>query len=144
MFNLIKKTILITLTTASFTATTFASTGELDNDPVNQSIKGTVVLRVDTRTGEMAMLHTDAVTNTETDAQSLINHDFQVVPQEKVKTELDRESGTSSWYWYTPYYSYGYNYSHYYYNYGNCYSPWYAYSYSYYSYYYYNRYSYYF
>ena len=143
MSNLIKNFLLVAMTSLSFTAT-FAGTDELDKDPVNQTIQGTVVLRVDSRTGAMAMMQTDALTSTEAEAQALTNQNFQVVPQEKVKSELDRESGASSWYWYNPGYYSGYNYSHYYYYSGYCYSPWYSYSYGYDSYYYYNRYSYYF
>lgn len=131
------------MTSLSFTPA-FAGTGELDKDPVNQALQGTVILRVDTRNGAMAMMQTNALASTEADAQALTQLNFQAVPQNKVKTELDREAGASSWYWYNPGYYSGYNYNHYYYYGGNCYSPWYSYSYGYYSYYYYNRYSYYF
>lgn len=122
----------------------FAGSDELDKDPVNQSIQGTVILRVDQRTGEQAMVEVEEVIMTGDAAKALIDENFKTVPTEKIHTELDREAGASSWYWYTPHYSYGYAYSNYYYYYGNCYSPWYSYSYGYYNYYYYNRYSYYF
>ena len=87
MSNLIKNFLLVAMTSLSFTAA-FAGTGELDQDPVNQTIQGTVVLRVDTRSGTTAMMQTNALTSTEAEAQALTNQNFQVVPQEKVKTEL--------------------------------------------------------
>ncbi len=140
MLNLLKSVLLASMTMA-FVSSAQAGIDELDQDPVNQTIQGTVVLRVDQRTGEMAMLQTEALTDTEAEAQSLIHNHFENVPQDKIKSELDRESGASSWYWYYPGYNSGYGYNRYYYNYGNCYSPWYSYYYGNYSYYYYNRYS---
>jgi hypothetical protein len=119
-----------------------AGPDELDRNPVNQAIQGTVVLRMDQRDGAISMVQLDEVIATESQAQQIVTNEFQVVPQDKVRSELDREAGASSWYWYYPGYSYGYNNAYYYY-YGNCYNPWYTYSYGYYSYYYYNRYSYY-
>ena len=88
------------------------------------------------------MLQVDEVVATEAQAQGLIDSKFSAVPQEKVRSELDREAGASSWYWYYPGYSYGYGYGYGYYYGGNCYNPWYSYGYGYYNYYYYNRYSY--
>lgn len=138
------KSLLLTACLVLVSGTMFAGTDELDQDRSNQSIQGTVVLRVDQRSGEMAMVNVENVITDKTEAQSLVTKEFTAVPKEKVHNELDRESGASSWYWYYPGYSHGYGYgSAYYYYYGNCYNPWYSYSYGYYSYYYYNRYSYY-
>lgn len=140
---MLKNILLSTVLTLSCGAA-FASPDELDQDRTNQSIQGTVVLRVDQRNGEMAMVQVDNVVASKSEAQGLVNSDFAAVPKEKIHSELDREAGASSWYWYYPGYSNGYGYGGAYYNYyGNCYNPWYSYSYGYYSYYYYNRYSYY-
>jgi hypothetical protein len=120
----------------------FAGPDELDQDRANQAIEGTVVLRVDQRTGEMAMVQVDDVVTTEAAAQNLVNEKFEAVPKDKVRSELDREAGASSWYWYYPGYAYGYGYGYGYYYGGYCYNPYYSYGYGYYNYYYYNRYSY--
>ncbi len=138
------KNILLTAVLSFSYMSAFAGTDELDQDKANQSIQGTVVLRVDQRNGEMAMVKVDNVVATKSEAQGLVNSKYAAIPKEKVRSELDREAGASSWYWYYPGYSNGYGYGNaYYYYYGNCYNPWYSYSYGYYSYYYYNRYSYY-
>lgn len=142
----------------------FASVDELDQNASNQAIQGTVVLRVNQQTGEMAMVQVNEVVQTKEDAVALANQDFQAIPKDKIRSELDREVSASSWYWYFPGFSFGYNggygygggygsggygyggynqYNPYYYSYGNCYNPWYSYSYNNYAYYYYNRYSYY-
>jgi hypothetical protein len=139
---MIKNLFLVALLSIS-SLSAFAGTDELDQDNANQALQGTVVLRVDQRTGEMSMIQTDQVVENAAEAQKLSEGEFTTVPAEKIKSELDREAGASSWYWYNPGYSYGYGYNYGYYSYGNCYNPWYSYSYGYYSYYYYNRYSYY-
>lgn len=138
---MLKKLFLTALVTLA-SVVAIAGTDELDQDKANQSIQGTVVLRVDQRTGEMAMVQVENVVSTESEARTLVNEDFQAVPKEKVRSELDREAGASSWYWYYPGYSYGWGYNYGYYYGGNCYNPWYSYGYGYYNYYYYNRYSY--
>lgn len=120
-------------------AISWAGTDELDQDRQNQSIQGTVVLRVHQQTGEMAMLQVDETVSTKEGAAALASADFKAIPQENLRSELDREAGASSWYWYYNPGFYGFNY----YYYGNCYSPWYNYSWGSYSYYYYNRFSYY-
>lgn len=137
---MLKKLLVSTLLSVACVSA-FAGTDELDQDKANQAIQGTVVLRVDTRTGEMAMTRVDEVVSTEAAAQELVNENFEAVPQDKVRSELDREAGASSWYWYYPGYAYGYGYGYGYYSYGACYNPWYSYGYGYYNYYYYNRYS---
>lgn len=127
----------------------FAGVDELDQDKANQALQGTVVMRIDQRTGTLSMAQVENVVTSKAEALVLAKGNFQAVPNEKIRSELDREAGASSWYWYYPGYSngYGYNYGYnnaYYYYYGNCYNPWYSYSSGYYSYYYYNRYSYYY
>src|SRR5690606_16105762 len=123
------------------------SAKELDQDMSNienPELNGTVILRVDTRTQEASMVELQDVVASEEQAQSLLqNADFAPVPEEKLRSELDNETGSSSWYWY--YYSYSYNYSYYYrpvyYYYGYSYRSYYRYSYGYYNYYYYGRYN---
>ena len=124
---------------AGFATQSFA--GELDNDAAvaNQQIAGTVVIRVDSRTKEVAALHTNSVMKNEVQAKALTSEKFEAVSADKVRSELDKDGGASSWYFYYGYnYNYGYNYG--YMNwYGNWYQPCYNYNYNYYSYYYYSN-----
>lgn len=111
-----------------------ANAGELDREPTNDrpQFSGTVVVRVDTRNSNIAILHSDKTIGTDSEARTLAAGKFTSVPQEKVKHELDRDAGTSSWYVYwaaTPSYCY----------YGTYYAPYYYYSYGYYGYYYYGN-----
>ena len=122
-----------------------ASANELDNEGqvTNQALKGTVVLRIDTRDNSMAMVQTSDVAANPEQAVALVQSaSFSPVPQENVRAELDRDGGASSWYWcYNPYqYSYGNYYSYNYY--GNSYTPYYNYNYGNYNYYYYSSYNY--
>lgn len=133
------KTLLVAMTLVAGLATqSFA--GELDNDAAvaNQNITGTVVIRVNTRTKEVAALKTDALMKNEVQAKALTSEKFEAVAADKVRSELDNDGGASSWYFYYGYnYNYGYNYG--YMNwYGNWYQPCYTYNYNYYSYYYYS------
>lgn len=124
---------------AGFATQSFA--GELDNDAAvaNQNIPGTVVIRVNTRTKEVAALHTNAVMQNEAQAQALTSKNFKAVSADNVRSELDQDGGASSWYFYSGYnYNYGYNYGYMNY-YGNWYQPCYNYSYNNYSYYYYSN-----
>lgn len=112
--------------------------GELDNESsvTNQSMNGTVVIRVDTRNNETSVLATDKAVASDAQAQVLAQTgSFQSVPAAHVKNELDQDGGASSWYFYS-----GYNYYSYMYWYGSWYTPCYSYSYSYYRYYYYSNY----
>lgn len=124
-----------------FASPTFA--GELDNESsvTNKQLQGTLVIRVDSRTKQAAALKTDAVVTDATAAQTLAAQgQFQALPAGKVRTELDKDGGASSWYYYP---SFGYNggyYNNYAYWYGNWYQPCYTYNYNYYSYYYYSSY----
>lgn len=123
----------------------FAFAGELDNDANatnKQQLQGTMVLRVDSRDNSSTYVKTDSVVSTETDAKTLATAaSFQPVPAANMKSELDKDGGVSSWYFYNPYY-YGGGYYRPSCNwYGNYYSPFYYYTYSYYSYYYYSGYN---
>lgn len=110
------------------TAPAFA--GELDQDMSNQGLRGTVVMRVDTRDNSVSYVKTDAVPATEQDAKVLAETgSFAPAAIANVKTELDQSAGTSSWYWYC-----GPQYPNYLNWYGYNYYPMYSYSYSYYSY----------
>lgn len=107
-----------------------AFAGELDQDMSNQGLRGTVVMRVDTRDNSVSYVKTDAVPANEQDAKALAaNSTFVAAPLANVKGELDNAAGTSSWYWYCgPQYPtylnwYGYNYY-----------PMYTYTYAYYTY----------
>lgn len=121
---------------AFFSTFSSAYASELDQDQANTALQGTVVFRVDNRTQDVAVQYSEQVVKNQGQAQDLSNGAFSVVPQNKVKSELDRDGGVSSWYFY-------YNYAYaYYYNYGYYYNPCFTYARGYYTYYYYNRYSY--
>ena len=117
-----------------------AMAGELDNESgvTNKELQGTLVLRVNTVTKEAAFVKTDAAMVSKEDAQAFAAAaNFSPVPAANIKSELDKDGGASSWYFYYP--SYGY------YNpgcnwYGNYYNPYYYYNYGYYNYYYYSPY----
>lgn len=112
---------------------------ELDNDGAvtNQDLRGTVVIRVDQRNNSVSVLQSQAQPQSAAEAQALAARgSFKSVPSSKVRSELDQESGASSWYWYCPSYNYNYGYLYWY---GYSYQPAYIYSYGYYHYYYYNR-----
>lgn len=119
------------------TAPAFA--GELDNDYLvaNQELNETVVIRVDERDSSVSILKSADSVLSEDQAQALAHGGFSAVESSKVRSELDQDSGASSWYvyWYrygyTPYYCYQ----------GATYYPYYTYRYGYYSYYYYGSYS---
>ncbi len=121
--------------------TSAAVANELDNENgvTNKELTGTLVLRVDTRSNEAAYVKTDSVMASESDAIELARvATFSKVPAENIKSELDKDGGASSWYFYYPYYGYPYysgcNW------YGNYYNPYYSYNYGYYNYYYYGSY----
>lgn len=129
----------------------FAVAGELDNESsvTNKELQGTLVLRVDTRTNEASYVQSAAAVTSPTEAQALVqNAEFSPVPESNVKSELDKDGGSSSWYFYNPYRNYGYGYGYGWgWNtgyrppcnwYGNYYNPCYSYNYGYYNYYYYS------
>lgn len=123
------------------TSTTFAVAGELDDESqvINKNLNSTVVVRVDSRDKSVAVLNTQEVVASEAQAVALTQKNFDLVPSDKVRSELDQDGGSSSWY------VYWYNYSYAYYPtycWGrNYYSPYYNYRYSYYTYYYYGAYN---
>lgn len=115
-----------------------ANAGELNNESsvTNQSMNGTVVIRVDTRNNQAAILTTETAVSNNSQAQQLaLEGQFKKVSAENVKNELDNDGGASSWYFYGG--------SSYYYSsmywYGSWYHPCYSYNYSYYNYYYYSN-----
>lgn len=119
-------------------ASSFAIAGELDNESsvTNQSMNGTIVIRVDNRTNKTAVLASEQAVSSNSEAQVLAQKgSFQEVSSAHVRSELDQDGGASSWYFYN-----GYNYYGYMNWYGNWYTPCYSYSYNYYSYYYYSNY----
>lgn len=119
-----------------------AIANELDNESgvTNKELTGTLVLRVDSRTNEASYVKTDAVMTSEAVAVEFIKTaDFKNVPVANMKAELDKDGGSSSWYFYYAPYSYPYytpmcNW------YGSYYNPYYSYGYGYYNYYYYGSY----
>ncbi|MNL43775.1 hypothetical protein D3C87_1663040 [compost metagenome] len=116
-----------------------ASAGELDNESsvTNQSMNGTIVVRVDTRTNAVAVLATDAVMQNNHEAQALAQEStFSPMPAKNLAKELDQDGGASSWYWYGGYNQYYYSSMYYY---GNWYNPCYNYNWGYYRYYYYSN-----
>lgn len=123
----------------AFGMSSFAVAGELDNESgvTNKELQGTMVLRVDTRTGQATYIQTEKAMASEADAQAFAQTAaFSPVAANNLKTELDADGGASSWYFYNPYRSYGY-YNPYCNWYGNYYYPYYQYNYGYYNYYYY-------
>lgn len=139
---------------------TVAQASELDRDMSNiqnPELEGTVVLRVNAVTGAKEILKSEEVVGSEQQAINLARKNeakFAPLAAEKMRAELDAETGSSSWYFYNNAYgcAYGYcnnwynssyyNYSYYPYycnNYG--YTPYYGYYNGNYSYYYYGRYS---
>ncbi|MEK2644088.1 hypothetical protein [Bdellovibrio sp. BCCA] len=140
-----KHLILVAALALGVSASAFA--GELDNESsvTNQSMNGTVVIRVDTRTNQTAVMASDKVMANDTQAQALaLKGTFQAVSAENVRSELDNDAGASSWYFCNPCGNYNSGYNTYYYSYvywyGTWYTPCYTYSYSYYQYYYYSNY----
>nr|BFD58283.1 hypothetical protein CKG001_03900 [Bdellovibrio sp. CKG001]BFD61713.1 hypothetical protein BdHM001_03940 [Bdellovibrio sp. HM001]BFD65525.1 hypothetical protein HAGR004_05470 [Bdellovibrio sp. HAGR004] len=127
---------LILVAALTLGATSFAFAGELDNESsvTNQSMNGTVVIRVDNRNNQTAVLATPSPLTSDAQAQTLAQTGaFEQAAN--VRSELDQDGGASSWYFYS-----GYNYYSYVYWYGNWYTPCYTYNYGYYSYYYYSNY----
>ncbi|WP_413291183.1 hypothetical protein [Bdellovibrio sp. HCB337] len=137
----------------------FGSARELDDESsvTNRQIKGTMVLRVDKRTHKAEYVKTDDVMTSKEKAKKFAKTaKFKRVPASNIKSELDHDSGASSWYFYNNQYDgrYGrdgydgrYNdgYNNGYYNnpycnyYGNNYQSYYYYSNSNYNYYYYGN-----
>lgn len=116
-----------------------AFAGELDNESsvTNQSMNGTVVVRVDKRTNKAAVMTSESPVRAGQEAQNLVEvGSFQKMDSQHVKGELDQDGGASSWYFYNGYNNY-YGCVNWY---GNWYRPYYQYSYSYYYYYYYSNY----
>lgn len=115
---------------------------ELDRDMSNiqnPELEGTVVLKVNKKSGAMEVLKSKTTIRSEKEALALVKNSgkFVAVAKENVRSELDSTGGSSSWYfWNRPSYSY----NPYYYCYNNYYQPYYTYNYSYYSYYYYGSY----
>jgi len=117
---------------------TSAMASELDNEAgvANQSLQGTVVVRVDNRTQQTAVVQSSALVQNEQAAVALATQsNFVELSKDQVRNELDQDGGASSWYWYAGAYYYSYlNW------YGNWYYPAYTYNYGYYTYYYYSNY----
>lgn len=129
---------------------TLAYAGELDDDRsvTNREIQGTMVLRVDKKTNQAAVVRTDEVMPSRERAKSFVKTArFTAIPSSKMKSELDEGSGTSSWYYYPSYgygggyggwggaYGYGYSCNYY----GTSYNPYYYYGGGGYNYYYYGN-----
>jgi hypothetical protein len=133
--KLLLLTAILTLNTGAF-----AFAGELDNESsiTNQSMNGTVVIRVDSRSNKTSVLSSQQVVANDSEAKALVQEgSFKEVPAANLKKELDQDGGASSWYFYggySPYYSYNM------YWYGSWYTPCYSYNYNYYNYYYYSYY----
>jgi hypothetical protein len=104
-----------------------AQAGELDNEStvINEQaarakeLPGTVVVRVNEKTGEAAVLETSAALSVDDAGKNaLLGAEFKALP--KVAAELDQSSSTSSWFGWYPrgyyrapvYYYAGYNYAY--------------------------------
>lgn len=142
----------------------FGNARELDDERsvTNSQIKGTMILRIDKRTHKAEYVQTDGVmTSKEKAKKTAKTAKFKTVPNAHIKSELDGDAGSSSWYFYNGYrggYNGGYDggydggygrggYDNGYYNnynpycnyYGNTYRPYYYYNSGYYNYYYYSN-----
>ncbi|MGE3756131.1 MAG: hypothetical protein AB7H97_00150 [Pseudobdellovibrionaceae bacterium] len=116
--------------------------GEARGRLKNREFGETVILKVDKRNGKMKMVRSSDVVGSSKQAKNLAKSkekSFKKVPKSKVRSELDREAGSSSWYYYYTGYGYPYYYS---YSYNYYYTPYYYYNYGYYNYYYYGWYYY--
>ena len=118
---------------------------ELDDETgvinAESGFSGTVIIRIDERNNSVARLAVESDLEAGDAAEGFAvsnDGDFETVPSDLVVSELDQDSGQSSWYYYWGY-NYGYNYGYYWHS-GRYYRPYYSYSYRYYTYYYYNRY----
>ncbi len=140
------------LTFALLAVAVSASGGELDRDQPNVgSSESTIIVRVNTQTGAVEKLEISeglAIAQAEELAKD-VSAPFEMVQKSQIKTELDQEAGSSSWFWFCPTYnsypSYGYGYGANYGNtgfnsYGNWYSNYYSYNTGNYNYYYYQPY----
>jgi hypothetical protein len=132
----------VAATILTLTATFAQAQQELDSNKPYASFsadapKGAVILKVDTRTGEMSILNTDQKIASNEEAQKLAQSGtFQAIDSSKIsktqKSEVDQIGTESSWYfiahgpryyptfawggvWAQPYYAYNYNYCNYYY-----------------------------
>lgn len=144
----------ILLASGLILATSFAGARELDNDSAytnQQSLKGTVIVRVNTQDNTVAYTQAAQIPGSEKEAIALsANSSYRKVGAANLRSELDQDGGASSWYWYPGYnynagYNWGYGYNYQYSNlywYGSYYRPTYYYSYGSYQYYYYSSYSY--
>lgn len=133
-----KHLILVAALALGVAGTAFA--GELDNEAsvINQTaMNNAVVVRVDKRDNSTAIATASAKVANEIQAQALAQTvSFNQVASANVRGELDKDGGSSSWYFYNGYNSY-YSYMYWY---GSWYRPCYTYNYGYYSYYYYSNY----
>ncbi|MGZ3775372.1 MAG: hypothetical protein ACXVCY_14520 [Pseudobdellovibrionaceae bacterium] len=121
-------------------AGSFSFAGELDNESsiTNQSMNGTVVIRVDTRNNQASILTSNKPMTNDAEAHAFVEAgSFQNVPAAHLKNELDQDGGASSWYYYHGYNSYYYGSMYWY---GSWYTPCHQYYYGYYRYYYYSNY----
>lgn len=136
--------------------------GELDNErgvTNKDNMRGTLILRVDKRTNNAEYVATEKAMPSKEKAKSFSKAaTYKKVPTGKMKNELDRSGGSSSWYFYNGYnggyggggygggyydggyYSGGYGYYNPYCSYyGQNYQPYYYYNSGYYNYYYYGN-----
>ncbi len=122
-------------------SSSFSVANELDEERgfVNKEIQGTVVLRVDQSSKQMGYVILNDKMKSKSQAQKVAqNAKYKKVPSEKARSELDRDGGSSSWYFYGNYYN---NYYYPYFNwYGNYYRPYYTYNWGCCNYYYYGSY----
>lgn len=132
----------------------FANAKELDRENSRghqrRGFKGTLILRVDTRTHHADYVKTDTVMRSRNGARAYVKSArFSRLPENRGRHELDRDGGSSSWYFYNGGYGGGGygggGYGGGYYNnpycnyYGNTYAPYYSYASGYYNYYYYGN-----
>ena len=98
-------------------AAPLAFANELDQDVSNQQrmakdLPRTLVVRVNDKTGEVAVLHSEKVLAQEAKL-NLDDAKFVSVNSQGMRSELDRDSSTSGWYFYWYNYSYYSNYYYY-------------------------------
>jgi len=134
---------IILLATALMSFGLTAQAGEIDKNMANLEGNGnetwTAVLRIDEVTGETAIMNTKDVAKSNEATEQLVAHsEFVSMPKKEIYTELELETGKSSWFWFGGGYSfYGYRgYGRYYGGYGYGWGRGWGYGYGYRSYYY--------
>ncbi len=99
---------------SALTLTTAAWAGELDQPEVINSqgpIQGTIILKVSADQTQASVLKTDEVISNVQSLEQLATEkdaEFTALPTDQIRSEADREVGTSNWFFWYPTYNYYY------------------------------------